>query len=259
MLIMEKKNLPKVRIIPKLEIKNKNLIKGVQFEGLRIVGDPILYAKKYYQDSADQINIIDIVASLYSRDNIYDIINKITDDIFIPVNVGGGIKNINDIKQLLNVGADRVIINSEALRNPLFLQEIKNIFGDQFISISIEAKKFENKYYCTMDHGRENSGKEVANWIKQLNEIEVGEIILNSIDNDGMQNGFDANLLKEVFSIAKCPVVISGGAWSLDDFSSIFEQFNLDGLCSSTALHFKMLTIKDIKDHLKKNNFSINN
>jgi cyclase len=255
---MKKINVEKVRIIPKLEIKNNFLIKGVRFEGLKKIGDPVVFAKKYYEDFADQINIIDIVASLYSRDNIYDIIDKITKEIFIPVNVGGGIANIDHIKKLLNVGADRIIVNSAALRNPNFLIDIKNIFGDQFLTVSIEAKKIQSKYYCMMDHGRENSNIEVCDWIKQLNKIGIGEIVLNSIDHDGMRNGFDNCLLNEVYSLVKSPLVISGGAYSLNDFSNTLSKFTLDGLCSSTALHNNALKIADIKKNLKDNNYQIN-
>ena len=132
--------MDKLRIIPKLEVKNSNLIKGLQYEGLRKIGNPVEYANRYYEEGADQINIIDIVSSLYSRDNLYEIIDKITEDIFIPICVGGGIQSIEHIVKLLNCGADRVIINSAALRNSEFLKEVANIFGSQFISVSIEAK-----------------------------------------------------------------------------------------------------------------------
>lgn len=248
---------PKLRIIPKLEIKNQNLIKGVKFEGLRIVGDPILFAENYYKDKADQINIIDIVASLYSRDNIYEIINKITNKIFIPVNVGGGITDIEHIKKLLEVGADRIIINSHALRNPSFLIDVKNIFGEQFISISIEAKKIKGKYYCMMDHGRENSGIEVVEWIHRLKEIKVCEIILNSIDNDGMEQGFDAKLLDDCVKLIDCPLVVSGGISTYEHFLNLSKK-KIDGICSSTAFHFNRTNIFKLKEYLKKNNCNIN-
>ena len=178
----------KLRIIPKLEVKNSNLIKGLQYEGLRKIGNPIDYAKKYYDQAADQINIIDIVSSLYSRENLYEIIDKITENIFIPVCVGGGIKTIEHIIKLLNCGADRIIINSAALRNRKFLNDIAEIFGNQFISVSIEAKKIHGEYYCMMDHGRENSNIKVNDWIKYLTKNNVGEIIVNSVDNDELLN-----------------------------------------------------------------------
>jgi cyclase len=247
----------KLRIIPKLEIKNQNLIKGIKFEGLRVVGDPILFAEKYYKDKADQINIIDIVASLYSRDNIFDIIDKITNKIFIPVNVGGGINDIEHIKKLLTVGADRIIINSHALRDPNFLIEVKNMFGEQFISVSVEAKKIKNKYYCMMDHGRENSGIEVIDWVRRLNELNVCEIILNSIDNDGMENDFDSNLLNDCIKFIDCPLVVSGGISSFEHFLNLSKN-KIDGICSATTFHFNKVNILDLKRYLKKNKCNIN-
>ncbi len=252
------KIIQKIRIIPKLEIKNNHLIKGVKFEGLRKIGDPVLFAKKYYDEGADQINIIDIVASLYSRDNLFEIVNKITNNIFIPVNVGGGIKSMEDVRKLLKVGADRIIVNSQALRNIDFIKQLKNIFGDQFISISIEAKKMNNEYYCMMDHGRENSNIKVKDWIKELNKLKVGEIILNSIDNDGMENGFEKDLINEIYNKIDCPIVISGGAGKIDDFNDIIQNFKIDGFCLSSALHFGKINISEIKKYLLKKKISVN-
>ena len=178
--------MKKIRVISKLEIKNSFLIKGLQYEGLKKIGNPVDYSFKYFKNGADQINIIDIVSSLYSRENLYDVVNKITNNIFIPVCVGGGIKKIDHIKKLLKAGADRIILNSSVLRNNEFLDEVGNIFGFQFFSISIEAKKINNQYYCMMDHGRENSNIRVPEWVEYLSKKQVGEIIINSIDNDGM-------------------------------------------------------------------------
>jgi len=247
----------KIRIIPKLEIKNTNLIKGLQYEGLRKVGNPIDYARNYYEEGADQINIIDIVSSLYTRDNLYEIIDKITDNIFIPVCVGGGIKNIDNIIKLLNCGADRVIINSEVLRNKNFLSEVGNIFGKQFVSVSIEAKKIHNEYYCMMDHGRENSNIKVTEWIEYLAKNDVGEIIINSVDNDGMECGFDIPLLKISTKNTKCPIVISGGAGTLNHFLEAAKTNQISGLSASSIFHFNKLKILEIKKNLKKNNINI--
>jgi cyclase len=247
----------KTRIIPKLEIKNSHLIKGLQYEGLRKVGDPIVFAEKYYQEGADQINIIDIVSSLYSRDNIYEIVDKITDNIFIPICVGGGIKKIDHIVKLLKTGADRVIINSEGLRNKSFLNEVGNIFGKQFLSVSIEAKKYQNEYYCMMDHGRENSNIKVKEWINYLSKNDVGEIIINSIDNDGMENGFDLSLLKICKENLNCPIVISGGAGKIKHFLEAANYNDVDGLSASTVFHFNKIKIAEIKNNLKKNKINI--
>jgi len=247
----------KIRIIPKLEIKNSHLIKGLQYEGLRKVGDPIQFAEKYYKEGADQINIIDIVSSLYSRENIYDIVDKITNNIFVPICVGGGIQKIDHIVKLLKTGADRVIINSEGLRNNDFLKEVGNVFGKQFLSVSIEAKKFKNDYYCMMDHGRENSNIKVIDWVDYLSKNDVGEIIINSIDNDGMENGFDFSLLKIFEKNLKCPLVISGGAGNLEHFLEVLKYKYIDGLSASTIFHFNKFNILDVKNALKKNNINI--
>ena len=247
----------KVRIIPKLEIKNSHLIKGLQYEGLRKVGDPIDFAKKYYEDGADQINIIDIVSSLYTRDNLYEIIDKITDNIFIPICVGGGIKKIENIVKLLDCGADRVIINSEAFRNKEFINDIGNIFGKQFISISIEAKKFNNEYYCMMDHGRENTNIKVNEWVKYINKLGVGEIIINSVDNDGMESGFDLSLIRLLDNNTKCPIVISGGAGNFNHFLEATKFDYISGLSASSVFHFNKINILDLKKDLKNNKVNI--
>ena len=237
----------KLRIIPKLEVKNSNLIKGLQYEGLRKVGNPIDYASKYYEQGADQINIIDIVSSLYSRENIYEIIDKITENIFIPICVGGGIKTIDNIIKLLKCGADRVIINSEALRNKQFLNEVSDIFGKQFISVSIEAKKINDDYYCMMDHGRENSNIKVTEWIKYLTQNNIGEIIINSVDNDGMECGYDISLIRLLADSVKCPVVLSGGAGAVDDFLEAAKFNCISGLSASSIFHFDKINIVDLK------------
>ena len=162
--------------------------------------------------------IIDIVASLYNRENIFDIINDITNDIFIPVTAGGGIRSIDDITKLLDAGADRICINTFALENINILDQISNIFGSQFISIMIEAKKIGNKYYCMKNHGRDNSGMELDKWINLLNKKNIGEIIIQSIDSDGMENGFDQEIIEIVRnSNIKKPVVLGSGIGSYQD------------------------------------------
>jgi imidazole glycerol-phosphate synthase subunit HisF len=254
-----KMNCEKIRVIPKLEIKNQHLIKGVRYEGLRKVGDPVEVAKKYFEQGADQINIIDIVASLYSRDNLYDIINKITDQVFIPVCVGGGVKSVNHIRELLKSGADRVIINSEALRNPKFILEVSKTFGAQFLSISIEAKKFGTEYYCMMDHGREKSPKKVGDWLKELKNYQIGEVIISSIDNDGMEEGFDLELAKIANNAElKCSKVISGGAGNVIHVYELLNLIKFDGVSLGASLHFNKIKINELKNYLLKQKININ-
>jgi cyclase len=249
----------KIRIIPKLEIKNQYLIKGIRYEGLRKVGDPIEVAKRYFEEGADQININDIVASLYSRDNLYEVIDKITDQVFIPVCVGGGVKSIEHIRELLKSGADRVIINSEALRNPKFILEVSKTFGAQFLSISIEAKKIGTEYYCMMDHGRENSNKKVVDWLKELKNYQIGEVIINSIDNDGMEKGFDWELAKIADEAElKCSKVISGGAGNNIHIYQLLNSINFDGISLGASLHFNKIKINELKSYLLKQKINVN-
>jgi len=252
-------NYEKIRIIPKLEIKNQYLIKGVRYEGLRKVGDPIEIAKKYFKQGADQINITDIVASLYSRENLYEIIDKITNQVFIPVCVGGGVKTIEHIRKLLKSGADRVIINSEALRNSKFIDEVCHTFGAQFLSISIEAKKIGTEYYCMMDHGRENSNKKVVDWLKELKNYQVGEVIINSIDNDGMEEGFDLELAKIAKSAnLKCPKVMSGGAGSSIHIYQLLKHIHFEGISLAASLHFNKIKIDELKNYLLTKRINVN-
>ena len=247
------------RIIPKLEIKNNNLIKGMQFEGLRVVGDPIVYAKKFFQETADQIVIVDIVASLYSRENLFETLNKITNDIFIPITAGGGVRSINDISSLLNAGADRVSLNTFALDNIEILDDIANRFGQQFISIMIEVKKIDNKYYCMKNHGRDNSGLELFEWINILKKKKIGEIIIQSIDDDGMQNGFDKDLLKLIESLdINFPVVAGCGMGNNNHCVELLKKDFISGLTISSSLYTEEIKIIDLKNRLKKENVSIN-
>ena len=249
--------MQKIRIIPKLEIKNDHVIKGIQFDGLRKVGNPVELCKKYFKDGADQINIFDIVSSLYSRDQLYNFLDKITKDIFIPVNIAGGITNIDQIKKLLECGADRVIINSGALRNPQFISEIANIFGAQFLTVSIDVKKYNDRLYCMMDHGRENSNIEVEKWIKYLNSKNVAEIIITSIDNDGMQKGFDKNLISKLSPLVQSQLVVGGGVKNKEKKKKIISSYNVQGISAASVFHFDIESIKGIKKFLLSKNYNI--
>ncbi len=247
------------RIIPKLEIKNENLIKGVQFEGLRIIGDPIKFAKKFFEDGADQIIIIDIVASLYSRKNLFQTLDKITDDIFIPITAGGGVKNLEDIKKLLEAGADRVSINTFALENHEILSEVSEKFGSQFLSVLIEVKKIDNKYYCMKNHGRDNSGLELSKWIEFLKTKGIGEILIQSIDDDGMRHGFDDHLLDQIKDLKiNMPTVVGCGIGNLNHCIKILDQNFISGLTISSSLYSEDIKINELKSDLKKKEIPIN-
>ena len=251
--------IEKIRIIPKLEIKNDKLIKGMQFEGLRVIGDPVIYAKKFFDDTADQIIIVDIVASLYSRENLFDTIDKITNNIFIPITAGGGIKSIEDIRNLLEVGADRVCLNTFALENREILDKISNIFGSQFISVLIETKKIKNKYYCMKSHGRDNSGLELEKWISILKKKNIGEIIIQSIDDDGLKSGFDQKLLSIIDKLnIKKPVVVGCGMGNDNHCIDVLKNEFISGLTISSSLYSEEINIKNLKKNLKKNKIPIN-
>ena len=184
-----------IRIIPKLEIKNENLVKGINFEGLRVLGNPIYFINEYVENLADEIFIQDLTASLYDIRLADKFIQKISKNVFIPIMFGGGIKSLNDINKLLKLGIDKFSINTSALKNPYFIRTVANQIGSSNISISIEAKKIKNEFYAYGEMGRYNSGKKVNDWIDEVITLGAGEIVLNSIDHDGTGNGFDYNLL----------------------------------------------------------------
>ena len=253
-----KKEKEKIRIIPKLETKNGFLIKGVKYEGLRKMGNIDDYILKYYKDHADQINIIDIVASLYSRDHLFKTLNKSIGLIDIPICVGGGVKTVDHIRQLLLAGADRVIINSEGLKNIEFLKNVKNIFGSQFISISIETKKIDGKYICMMHHGRDVSNYELIEWINELSKLQVGEIIINSIDHDGTNIGFDKDLINKINTNIDIPLIYSGGLNDHENILELLKKRLFSGISIGTALHFDNLSILKVKNFLNEKKININ-
>lgn len=252
------KKKEKIRIIPKLETKNGYLIKGVKYEGLKKIGLIEDYILKYYNEHADQINIIDIVASLYSRDHLFVTLNKAIGLIDIPICVGGGVKNIDHIKKLLLAGADRVIINSEALKNIDFLKMIKNVFGNQFISVSIETKKIEGEYVCMMNHGRDVSNYKLIDWITELARLQIGEIIINSIDNDGTNLGFDEELVSKIEAKTNIPLIYSGGLNEKKNILELLQKNIFSGISLGTSLHYNNNNILGVKRFLNENNVNIN-
>ena len=197
-----------IRIIPRLDIKGPNLIKGVQLEGLRVVGDPHEFALRYYQQGADELIYMDIVASLYERNNLSDIIKRAADQIFIPITVGGGIRSIDDAKNILRSGADKVAINTAAMKRPELITELAQNFGSQAVVLSVEAKKQPNgTWEAFTDNGRERTGRDVVAWIEQAVSFGAGEILLTSVDREGMRKGFDVELIEQVSKIIPVPLM----------------------------------------------------
>ncbi|HAU2049736.1 TPA: imidazole glycerol phosphate synthase subunit HisF, partial [Legionella pneumophila] len=211
-----------VRLIARLDIKGPNLIKGVHLEGLRVVGNPNEYAMAYYAQGADELIYMDTVASLYGRNNLSEIVKTTAENVFIPITVGGGIRSVDDAKQLLRCGADKVAINTAATKNPTLISDIARRFGSQCVVLSIEAKRTVNGRWEVMtDNGREHTGMDVVDWARNGEEFGAGEILLTSIDQEGTRKGFDLELVKQVSSMVSIPVIASGGMGKLEDLTEV--------------------------------------
>ena len=248
----------KLRIIARLDVKAPYLVKGRQFEGLRKIGDPHDFAMKYYKDGIDEILYEDIVASLYERNNLVEIVSKTSDNIFVPLIVGGGLRNINDVAKVLKFGADKVAINTAALKDANFISEVSNKFGSQCMILSIQAKKIKPNFWeAFYDNGREKSGISVVEWAKIGEEKGAGEIIITSVDKDGMGTGFDIDLISEVSKNVNIPVIASGGLGKLSDIGKLVKNTNVEAIAIARSLHYNQFNVEDIKDYCQENNISI--
>lgn len=238
-----------LRIIPRLDIKGKNLIKGINLEGLRVVGDPNDFAKKYYEQGADELIFMDNVASLYGRNNLYNVIHEATKNVFIPITVGGGIRSIKDANKVLRAGADKIAINTAAVKNPNIISQLSKIFGSQCIVVSIEAKKVDNNQWEVYTlNGRERTGINLIDWIKKIIDCGAGEILLTSVDKDGTKEGFDLDLIKLSSKLCNIPLIVCGGCGSLKDIINLKKKkFNIDGIGLGTVLHYEKIKINDAK------------
>ena len=240
------------RIIAKLDIKGPDLVKGIHLEGLRVLGNPNFFAKEYYTDLVDELIYQDVVASLYQRNNILDIVNKTSKNIFIPLTVGGGIKSIDDIKMALKVGADKISMNTAAVKNPEIINNAANTFGSSTIVISIEASKNnKGEYMVFTDNGREETGKKVIDWAKEVFKRGAGEIILTSIDNEGTGSGFDNDFINKVSNKIDIQVIAHGGAGSKEDVLDVFQKTKASAVALSSILHYsKLKKVKNIANRI---------
>ena len=245
-----------IRIIPRLDIKGRDLIKSIQFEGLRKLGDPANFAKKYYDEGADELLYMDIVASLYGRNNLFELIAKVTKKIFIPFTVGGGIRSIEEARKIFCSGADKIAINSAAVKNPKFISKLANKFGSQSIIVSIEAKKIKNKWEALIEHGRERTGLDALSWAKRTEELGAGEILLTSVDKEGTGRGFDMELIKEIQKKIKIPLIVCGGMSDPKDLLEL-NNYEVSAVSMSNILHYNKFGIKQIKNCAKKNNLNV--
>jgi len=240
-----------IRIIPKLEVKNENLIKGVHLDGLRIVGKPEMAALKYAQDGADELIYIDLVASLYQRDNWIKIVKRTAEQIYIPLTVGGGIRSIEDAKIFLRSGADKVAINTGIVHRPKLVNQVAEKFGSQCMVASLEVQqKSDGSYEVYTDCGRSPTGLNPVAWAKKVVRLGAGEILLTFIHRDGTYKGYDLALLKQIALGVPVPVIASGGAGSLTDFKEAIAKGEADALAVASLLHFKKIAIKKIKNYL---------
>ncbi len=240
----------RTRIISKIEIKSDQVVKPIFFEGLKKIGNPKDIIKSHLKQNIDEIIIIDIVASLYQRQINFNLLNKITNNVNIPITLGGGIKTIKDISKLLKIGADKIAVNTSFLnRDVNLLNQSSKLFGSQCIVVDINSKFIDGDWYCMTDNGRINSKKKVVDWIIECQDRGAGEILLQSIDVDGSMNGPDIKLLDKVEKHIEIPLIIASGIGSYQHIYKL-KKYNPDAICISSALHYKKLNINNIKKNL---------
>jgi cyclase len=246
----------KIRLIARLDIKNEFVIKGIHLEGLRKIGDPIILSKKYYDEGIDEIIFMDAVASLYGRNNLFHIIEKACKEIFIPITIGGGIRSVHDIELALKAGADKITLNTEAIKNPYIIKEASRIYGSQCIVGSIEAKKKENgKWEAYIDNGREQTGIDAIEWAMKLEDLGIGELCVTSIDKEGTKKGFDIELIDQICNKINIPLIACGGANNSNDIVKVCNaNSNLNAVAVASMLHYNIESIKDAKQNLLQNN-----
>ncbi len=243
--------MARLRIIPRLDIKGPNLIKGIRLEGLRVVGDPSEFALRYYADGADEIVFMDIVASLYQRNSLSGIISRAADQIYIPITVGGGIRTLDDVNTMLRSGADKVAINTAAIARPELIAEVSKRYGSQCMVLSVEAKRSgPGKWEAYTDNGREHTGLDAVEWIERAVALGAGEVLLTAVDQEGTRKGLDIELLKAVNSRVSVPVIASGGFGAPEDLKRAADV-GTSGIAIADALHWKRMTVQQIKQHAR--------
>ncbi|MBF0267921.1 MAG: imidazole glycerol phosphate synthase subunit HisF [Alphaproteobacteria bacterium] len=237
-----------LRLIARLDIKGPNLVKTVQLEGLRVVGDPQEHATRYYQLGADEFIYMDIVASLYGRNNLQDIVRRTAEKVFVPVTVGGGLRSVEDVRSILLAGADKAAINTAAIARPQLISETAEQFGSQCMVLSIEAKQIApSKWECYTDNGRERTGRDVVEWAKHGESLGAGEILITSVDREGTRKGFDMDLIKSVTNAVGIPVIASGGLGSSEDLIKVARETEVSAVAMADILHFKRKTLPEIR------------
>ena len=246
------------RIIPCLDVRDGRVVKGVNFEGLSDVSSPVELASYYSENGADELVFYDITASAEGRALFTDILRKVAETIFIPLTVGGGINTVDDFDRVLKCGADKVSVNSGAIRNPQLIKEAAQRYGNQCVVISADVKRVDGEFRVFARGGRDDTGMEAISWIKKCVDLGAGEVVVNSIDTDGVRGGFDIEMLKVVCDAVDVPVIASGGAGSSDDFVQLFRQIpDIDAGLAASIFHFGEVTIKELKEKLRDNDITV--
>lgn len=243
------------RIIPCLDVKDGRVVKGVNFQGLNDVSSPIELGKYYSDYGADELVFYDITASAEGRALFTDILKKVAETIFIPLTVGGGINTLEDFDRVLKCGADKVSVNSGAIKNPDLIAQAAQKYGDQCVVLSVDVKRVDGKFTVFAKGGRENTGMDAIEWIKKCVALGAGEVVVNSIDTDGVKQGFDLEMLEAVCDAVSVPVIASGGAGSMEDFVTLFKELpKVDAGLAASIFHFGEVNIKELKERLAKEN-----
>ncbi len=245
-----------IRIIPCLDVNEGRVVKGVNFANLVDAGEPTELAKGYNHEGADELTFLDISASSSGRQTTIEAVRRTAEQVFIPLTVGGGIRSVDDVDKLLRAGADKISINTAAINRPELINEIANNFGSQVLVLSVDARRANGSYEVTTHGGRESAGLSAISWVKQACDLGVGEILLNSMDADGTREGYDLQMISDIRSICKVPLIASGGAGKLEDFASALDA-GADALLAASVFHFGTFRITDVKNYLKQRGYNV--
>lgn len=249
----------KKRIIPCLDVKDGRVVKGVNFVGLRDVGSPVELAKRYNDENADELVFLDISKTQEGHGLMLDVIRETASELFIPLTIGGGIKSVDDIRQLLNAGADKVSINSAAIKNPELVKEAADTFGSQCVCVAIDVKYDSTRedYYVYTHGGSKSTEIKAFDWVKQVTDLGAGELLITSMDHDGVKEGFDISFLKEAVKLVNIPIIASGGAGNINHFTELFRQTDISAGLAASIFHNQEVEIKDLKETLNKEGFEV--
>ena len=243
------------RIIPCLDVRDGRVVKGVNFVGIKDVGDPVECAMMYDRQGADEITFLDITATHEGRGTMVDVVKKTARNVFVPLTVGGGIRSIDDFREILRAGADKVSVNSAAVRDPELVARAADKFGSQCVVVAVDARRDgDGGFHVVVNGGRIDTGLDALEWVQKVEALGAGEILLTSMDADGTKNGFDLELTEQVSALLNIPVIASGGCGKLEHFSELFEKTKADAALAASLFHYRELTVGEVKDHLKSRN-----